>query len=213
MEASLCHLQIDCIDLYWLHRDDPTRPVGGVIEALELQVQAGKIRYYGASNWRRERLIAAQGFARANGMHGFAAVSDCWSLAKINLDGLYDPTLAVMNDELWAYHRDEQLAAIPYTSQANGVFQKLAAGQTDRIRPHGREDVSERRSQTGGSRAYWRCATETGMTITQIVLGYLLSQPFPVIPIFSSRNLDQMSDTLSGADVQLTQEQLDFLVG
>ena len=45
IEQSLRHLQTDVIDLYWLHRDDPTRPTGEIVETLAAQVKAGKIRY------------------------------------------------------------------------------------------------------------------------------------------------------------------------
>ena len=63
IEQSLGHLQCDVIDLYWLHRDDPTRPTGEIIETLAGQVKAGKIRYYGCSNWRVERIAAANAYA------------------------------------------------------------------------------------------------------------------------------------------------------
>ena len=64
LEESLRFLQVETIDLYWLHRDDPTRPVEEIIDTLEAQVQAGKIRYFGCSNWRLERIQAAQLYSR-----------------------------------------------------------------------------------------------------------------------------------------------------
>ena len=48
--ASLHYLQTDRIDLYWLHRDDTALPVGEIVDALNQQAQAGRIRYYGCSN-------------------------------------------------------------------------------------------------------------------------------------------------------------------
>ncbi len=51
LDASLRHLQTDVIDLYWLHRDDAEQPVADILATLESQVRAGKIRYYGCSNW------------------------------------------------------------------------------------------------------------------------------------------------------------------
>ncbi len=52
LNTSLINLQTDVIDLYWLHRDDPSRPVEEILATLNAQVQAGKIRYFGCSNWR-----------------------------------------------------------------------------------------------------------------------------------------------------------------
>jgi aryl-alcohol dehydrogenase-like predicted oxidoreductase len=212
LDASLQHLQTDMIDLYWLHRDDPSRPVAEIIQTLDAQVQAGKIRYYGGSNWRQSRLKEAQEFAQANGMKGFCAVQNFWSLAKITPGGIADPTIVVMDDDLWGYHHENQLAAIPFSSQANGIFQKLAGGKKESLSPmHQRMYINPETEQRFSQMQ--NLSKQSGMTITQIVLGYLLSQPFPTIPIFSSRNQDQLKDTLSAANIRLTKDQLDFLLG
>src|SRR5579862_172666 len=52
LDESLASLRTDCIDLYWLHRDDPTRPVVEIIDVLDSAQSAGKIHWYGASNWK-----------------------------------------------------------------------------------------------------------------------------------------------------------------
>lgn len=211
LHASLRHLQTDVIDLYWLHRDDPAQPVDALIETLEAQVKAGKIRYYGASNWGLSRLSEAQEYAAAHGAQGFSAVSNLWSLAQVDVQGFADPTMAAMDDDLWRYHHAHQLAAIPYTSQAYGVFHKLAAGRRSAISPlHGKMFVNAATEQRLGQAL--ALSQQTGLTLTQIVLGYLLSQPFPVIPVFSSRNAAQLDDTLAAADVRLTPAQLAFLM-
>ena len=55
LNSSLELLHTDYVDLYFLHRDDPRRPAGEIVEFLEKQVKAGKIRYYGCSNWKLSR--------------------------------------------------------------------------------------------------------------------------------------------------------------
>jgi len=120
LEASLKHLQTNWIDLYWLHRDDPHRPIEEIIQTLEAQVRAGKIRYYGFSNWRLDRLIDSVEYAQNTGCLGFSAVQNMWSLAKINTDAVMDPTIVVMDDALWEFHNSRQIAAIPVTSPAGG---------------------------------------------------------------------------------------------
>src|SRR5215469_8764514 len=59
LDESLRNLQTDYIDVYWLHRDDPNRPVAEILATAQRQVQAGKIRAFGCSNWRVERIQAA----------------------------------------------------------------------------------------------------------------------------------------------------------
>ena len=123
VETSLRNLQTDWIDLYWLHRDDPARPVAEIIDTLHGQVVAGKIRYFGSSNWRADRIEAAQIYATARGITGFVANQMRWSLAAIDPDTTGDPTTVAMDDETYAFHQRTGLAAIPYSSQASGYFQ------------------------------------------------------------------------------------------
>lgn len=68
VNASLSHLQTDCIDVYWLHRDDPARPVEEIIHTLNDLVAAGKIRHFGCSNWRAPRIRAANAYAAQHGL-------------------------------------------------------------------------------------------------------------------------------------------------
>jgi aryl-alcohol dehydrogenase-like predicted oxidoreductase len=56
-------------------------------------------------------------------------------------------------------------------------------------------------------------ASESGLTISEIVLAYLLSQPFPVFPIIGCRNEAQLQDSLRAHDKRLTTEQIRFLTG
>lgn len=211
LEASLQHLQVEVIDLYWLHRDDPSRPVEEIIETLASQVRAGKIFHYGCSNWRLERIQAAQAYADAHGLPGFAGVQNLWNLAQVNRHDLPDPTMVVMDALLWRYHRSTGLASMPFSSQANGFFQKMEDGQVERIAPNQR-------------RTYWNSDTEarlkrllvlkqqTGFNTTQVVLGYLTGQPFPTFPIIGPKDLAQLNDSLSAADMMLTEEQIAFLL-
>ncbi len=212
INASLQHLQTDRIDLYWLHRDNPTLPVGEILDTLNAQAQAGKIRYYGCSNWRVERIEAARKHAAENGLQPFAAVQNMWSLARVNTSSMIDPSIVAMDDELWAHHNQTQLAAIPFSSQANGLFQKMAAASPDALPKSLRQTYINPDTERRGLRLT-QLREQTGLTITQIVLGYLLSQPFPTIPIFSSRSLEQLADTLSAAGVRLSTDQLAFLLG
>lgn len=204
IEQSLNHLQTDVIDLYWLHRDDPTRPTGEFIETLAGQVKAGKIRYFGCSNWRAERIAAANSYAAAHGLPGFVGDQMLWNVAKLDAEALTDKTMVAMDSALYAYHQQTGLAAIPYTSQAHGLLQKLAAGQS--IRPSDSKiyplAVNQRRAAVAQA-----LAKELGVSVTGIVLGYLQSQPFVTIPIIGAQTLPHLHDSLAGDGVHLTPSQ------
>ena len=112
-----------------------------------------------------------------------------------------------MDPELFAYHTQSGMAALAYSSQAGGLFQKLAAGNdaVGRAYPLGPNRKRLARVQS-------LCA-ESGLTITQIVLGYLMAQPFVTVPIVGCRTEAQLRDSLTAADVCLTAQQVEFLLG
>jgi aryl-alcohol dehydrogenase-like predicted oxidoreductase len=211
LEASLRHLQTDMIDLYWLHRDDASRPVEEVIDTLNGHVKSGKIRYFGCSNWHTGRIRAANDYAARSGQQGFAANQPMWNLAVVDMDAFTDKTIAAMDDEMYAYHLESGFAAVPYTAQANGLFNKMAAGRLDALgEMQQRVYASPINRQRFGR--IQQLAGRTGLSITQIVLAYLLSQPFSTIPIIGSHTLAQLEDSLSAAGVTLEESELQFLL-
>ena len=72
---------MDKIDLYVLHRDDPEKPVGPIVETLHAAKEAGQVGAYGGSNWGADRLQEANAYAAAHGLTPFAASSPQFSLA------------------------------------------------------------------------------------------------------------------------------------
>jgi len=212
LDSSLSNLQTEVIDLYWLHRDDTSRPVGEILETLNRAVLAGKIRYFGCSNWKTERIAAANAYAAEHHLQGFSANQMFWNLAKINPEGVADKTIAWMDDTMWAYHNKTGMAAIPYSAQAGGWFQKMALGNQKHINPglRGMYDLPENHLR-------WQRAqqlrAELKLSLTQVVLGYLLSQPFVCVPIVGCQSPEQLRDSMSASGVRLPEDQVRFLVG
>jgi aryl-alcohol dehydrogenase-like predicted oxidoreductase len=73
LDSSLQRLGVECVDLYWLHRDAPGYPVEEILQSLESFRQAGKIRYTGFSNWTQARAEEARQAAQCLGIQGFIA--------------------------------------------------------------------------------------------------------------------------------------------
>ncbi len=212
LDSSLRNLRTDVIDLYWLHRDDVRRPVGEILETLNEQVQAGKIRYFGCSNWTAQRIREAQDHAAAHGLQGFAGDQMMWSLAVIDRSAIADTTIVGMDDELRRLHVTSGLAAIPYTSQANGLFQKMAAGVAGRMSPNQQAVYASPENQARFERVM-ALARELSTTVTAIVLGYLQAQPFTTVPIVGCQSPQQLADSAAAGDVLLTPEQAAYLEG
>lgn len=210
IDQSLRHLQCDVIDLFWMHRDDPTRPTGEIIETLADQVKAGKIRYFGCSNWRVDRITAANAYAAAHGLPGFVADQMLWNAARLDANALPDKTMVAMDDALYRYHEETNLPAIPYSSQANGILHKLALGNVEAIRAN-QHLIYPPGSNKRRALAVKTLAEELDVSFTAIVLGYLQSQPFLTIPIIGARNLPHLHDSLAGDGVWLDEEQRDLI--
>lgn len=210
LDQSLRNLQSDVIDLYWLHRDDPQTPVAAILDTLEEQVRAGKIRAYGCSNWRADRIAAAQDYARAQSRPGFVADQMLWSLASVAQAVLPDPTMTAMDAALFDLHITCGMPAIPYASQANGYFQRAAAGTLDGMNASSRRlyDTVENRRR---SQAVQSLAAEGGRSISAIVLGYLLGQPFPVLPIAGCRTVAQVEDSCRAVEQPLSAAEIAFI--
>ena len=209
LDASLKHLGTDTIDLYWLHRDDPERPVEDILGTLAQQTKAGKVRYFGASNWKVERLKAAQNWAYQNQVSGFVASQIFWNIGLPDPERIGDKTIAYMDAATWRYHVDKGLAVLAYTSQANGYFTRRAAGEavSETLRQVYHQVENEARLE-----CIRALSGQTGLSASQIGLAYLTCQPFPAFPIIGSRTQEQLEDSLTAADVTLTPGQVSYLV-
>ncbi len=210
LDQSLVSLQTDWIDLYWLHRDEPARPVQEILETLNLQVRAGKIRYFGASNWTLERFLLAQDYARDHGIQGFVADQVLWNVAVIDPENIADKTTTTKNTALEQYHHRTGIAAIPYSAQANGLFQRMLEGSLEQMNPDLRRPYPLMPNLERFQKIQ-QIMRESNLSLSQVVLGYLLSQPFPTIPIIGPRTISQLEDSLSAAGVWLSGDQLEVL--
>ena len=196
IEESLRALGLETIDFYWLHRDDPTRPIGEILEECETLRRAGKLRWYGASNFTAARLQQAFDYAAVHGIAGFTGVSNQWSLAKVPCladNNNPDPTLVLMGEAEEAFHARTGTACIPFQATARGWFAKAAAGAPiapDLARAF---DTPENRATLA---ALMEKSAATGYSVQALAVTELAKQPFPVIPITAASNAAQMQDLL-----------------
>jgi aryl-alcohol dehydrogenase-like predicted oxidoreductase len=210
LEESLQSLQTDYIDLYWLHRDDESMPVGEILEYLNEAVRAGKIRYFGCSNWKLYRIYEAMQYAGQHGIDCFVGNQLLWSLAKVNPDPFDDKTLVFMDDACYELHKETQLAAIPYTSQANGFFEKLDQEKDVPLKQQLKKVFYNDENIKRLERVK-EIALDLSKSITEIVLGYLTSQPFTTIPVIGCSNADQLTRSLKAGDLILDDQTVKYL--
>lgn len=204
---SLEHLGIDSIDLYWLHADNPEAPVQPIIDALIEHQQAGRIRYFGASNWTPERVREANAYAASIGHQGFVACQPFWGLAVPNRENAAQQGyLYYYEDGFQSLHADG-LMMIPYSAQSGGYFTKRAAGGLEAV-PEALRARHDNPANDARLQAVQDVAQKRGVSINEVVLAYLTSQPYPTIPIFGGRLPEQIRDSVKAVALKLTAEEL-----
>ena len=200
LAGSLAQLRIDHIDLYYLHRDDPSVSVAVIIDYLNEEIAAGKIRYIGCSNWSAARLAEANAYAQKNGKQGFVASQPRWSLGSRHMKTPADPTLLRLRSEGYEYHKSHQITLIPYSSQAGGFFSKFAitgdSESLEKLPLYSKENLAIAEKLKALSD---RC----GIDIAHLVLAFLFERPFPVIPLVGCRIASQMEDSVKSLDIEI----------
>lgn len=214
LEESLDRLGVDCVDLYWLHLDEPTRPAGEIIESLAGIQASGRIRAYGASNWSTERIQAANQYAREHGLPPFCASQPWFSLGAVAGGSGAQAPASETDDALRQWHVATGLPMIPYSSQANGYF-GAENGAWARDGFDGPPNRAASFDSPVNRRRLLRAvelARVKGCTANQIALAYLLNQPFPVFPIIGTGSPDHAREALGAVGVTLTAAESAFLL-
>lgn len=204
---SLERLQMEYVDLYLMHRDNPEVPVAEFIEVLNEHQRAGRLRVFGVSNWTTERIEAANAYARRKGLSGIAAVSNNFSLARM-AEPVWEGSLAASDPQSRAWFEKTQMPLLAWSSQARGFF---ARGNRD-----DRSDAELVKS--------WYCADnferlerarqlagELGVLPTNVALAYVLCQPFPTFALIGPRTLAETRTTLPALEIELSAEQRRWL--
>lgn len=209
LEQSLEALDIELIDLYWLHRDDESQPVGKIMDMLAAVASNGAIRAIGCSNWRAERIVAANDYAKREGIPRFCASQLQWSLALSSAKEQEDETRVVMNQAELERYRSNRVPVIAYSSQAKGFFSRPLSG------PNAANEKSLRWFMNPVNLARRERVLEisagTGLSPTVIALGYILNNSIDAIALIGPRTVAQLEDSLGAADVALSTDDLAHL--
>ncbi|MFF2093042.1 aldo/keto reductase [Paenibacillus sp. NPDC058174] len=207
LKDSLERLQFDYVDMYALHRDDPSVPAGEVIEALNEHIASGAVRAIGVSNWSWQRIQEANEYAAANGLVGFSFSSPNLSLAKAN-EPFWAGCISA-DEETCAWHEANQIPLFSWSSQARGFFTGRFSPEDrsneDLVRVFYSEDNWERleRAKQLGERK--------NVSAIQIALAYVLNQPFPTSALIGAQSLEELRSCDEGSQIVLTKEELEWL--
>ncbi len=209
LTQSLDRLQTDYVDIYFMHRDNLDVPVGEFVDALDAEVKAGRIRGpYGGSNWTKERMDEAIAYANANGKTPPQALSNNFALAEM-LDPIWPGCVTASTPDFKQWLIDRQITNFSWSSQARGFFTELAGrDKTDNeelVRCWYNDQNFGRRDRA------IELGKQLGKSPIHVALAYVLTQPFPSVPLIGPRRLLELEDSLKAFEIQLTPEQVKWL--
>lgn len=211
------YIEMDCqesadifqrpIDLYWLHRDDPSYPVKEIMDALFQQMDLGRILSIGASNWSPARIAEANAYAAAAGRPGFAGSQIQYALCMPQF--VKDPTLVQLDEAAdGPFYTETQLPVYAFTAQSKGYVAKAISGQ--RLETVSAYDTPENRRKAAAVKQISDTLQESP---NAVALAYLFHQPYPCLAIIGPKNMEQLNDSLRAASIRLTDAQVSAIRG
>lgn len=217
LHDSLARIGVENIDMYLLHRDDPSKPVGPIVECLNEHREEGLITVFGGSNWSWRRIQEANEFASANGLEGFTVSSPHYSLAEaldVPWAGCRSITGDAREDER-RWYIEGRMPVIPWSSLCGGFF----SGRFSRNNLDSFTDDADRRCIDcyASEENFLRLdragdlAERKGRTTAQIALAYLLCGPVNCFPIMAGWTDGQIMENAGSTDIQLGEEEMGYL--
>jgi aryl-alcohol dehydrogenase-like predicted oxidoreductase len=211
--ASLEAMQLERMEIYFLHKDDPDVPVGPIVEALNEEADAGRIGVFGGSSWTHQRIEEANAYATAHGLRPFTVSSPNLALAVPN-EPMWVGCVSLAGDaEALAWYARSQMPLFAWSSQARGFF-------SGRYRPDMTGETPDQQNvvRTYFSEANWEryrradeLARRKGCTRQQVTLAWVLHQPQDVYALIGPASAAELDDSLGALEVELTAEEVAWL--
>src|ERR1700745_781636 len=203
LDASLRRLGLDAVDLYQVHAFDALTPMEETLRTRAQCVRAGKIRYYGLSNFTGWQLTKAVHLARALNVAGPVTLQPQYSLLAREIEWEIVPAVL-----------DAGLGMLPWSPLGGGW---LSGKYRRDQRPSGDTRLGD--DPNRGMEAYDRRGTERtwhvidavqkvaedrGVSMAEVALAWVTGRPAVSSTILGARTLDQLEANLRAADLHLT---------
>lgn len=204
VEDSLRRLQTDYIDLYQVHWPDQETPLDETLVVLNDLVRAGKVRYLGCSNYPAWLLMKSLWLSDVKDLTRFDSLQPHYSYVH----------RAEFERELQAVCADQGLGVIPYSPLAAGFLTGKYRRDTEMPDSARAEGIQKKYMNEQGFAAVNKLE-EIGRahnaTIAQTAVAWILTNPTVTSAIIGANTLDQLADTMKGAEIVLSAEEKEAL--
>jgi aryl-alcohol dehydrogenase-like predicted oxidoreductase len=202
VEGSLTRLGIECIDLYYAHKDHRDDPLEETLSAFNRLIEQGKVRFIGCSNtvaWRIER---ARNISRENGWAVYRCVQQRHTYLRPKPGASFGVQTAA-NDDLIDYCRENRdVTLLAYSPLLQGCYTR-----DDRLVPHQYAGADSDARLT----VLREVAGETGATANQVVYAWMLQGNPSIIPLTAVSTVEQLNENLKSLEVRLSADQIERL--
>jgi 1-deoxyxylulose-5-phosphate synthase len=201
IDASLARLELDYVDLYQIHRWDPSTPIEETMDALHDVVRAGKARYIGASSMYAWQFAKAQAVA---------------STRFVSMQNHYNLVYREEEREMIPQCIDQGVAVIPWSPLARGLLAGNRTREGEKLTTRANTDafsdhlykpevdfaVVDRVVEVAGER---------GVPSAQVALAWLLHKPGVTAPIVGATKLGHLQDALAAEQLSLSENEVERL--
>lgn len=195
LEGSLRRLKVDCIDLYYQHRQDPATPVEAVAETMQRLIEEGKIRHWGLS------AVEESTIRRAHAVCPVTAVESEYSMMYRKLEKDVLPACEELG-----------IGLVPYTPLGKGFLtgkytkdSTYPKGDLRNIMARYKPEVME--ANQALLNFIEKIADERGATPAQIALAWVMARNPHVVPIPGTRKPSRLEENAKAAKVLLSEEE------
>lgn len=198
-EASLRRLGTEFIDLFQIHRPQPSIPIDETLRGLEDLVRAGKIRYAGTSTFAAWQLCEAHFVARCLGFAGFVSEQPPYNLLDRRIER-----------ELLPFCRTYDFAVIPWSPLAGGQLSGKYLGKKPKDARYSKTDplkrINDRTEEVVGKLK--KIADGAKMSLTELSLSWVAGQPGITCPIIGTRHEKQLEESANACMKKLPEDLL-----
>jgi len=198
-DESLRRLNTDYIDLYYLHRMDPSVPIEDTVAAMGDLVLSGKVRYIGLSE------VSPDTLRRSNAVHPVTALQTEYSLWQRDVE-----------TDILETCRELNIGFVPYSPLGRGLLTGAINSIDDLAQDDWRRSVPRFQGENFDAnlalaKSVIALAEEKGCTPAQLALAWVLSRGETIVPIPGTRRIERLQENVAALNISITDAEIAYL--